>query len=127
MGITQSTTPNYDGCMCYLCRFENIDWIGTCDMQQCGNTNCKNQMSSGSYKICMECSTKEEKCYQCGKSINFDNSELENHIAILTKSKDSLCKSYERIKSEGFDPSDGIKKHYINVHHGLIGGKRNFI
>lgn len=130
MGSSQSsttTTTPTNGCMCYSCKFDNVDAFGTCDMKKCSNTHCNNQMTSGSHALCMECSTTEEKCYECGKPINFDDSELENHINILTDSKNNKCKLYEKLKLEGVDPTAGIKKHYISVHEGLINGKKNFI
>jgi hypothetical protein len=108
------------GCMCCICAFNG--GFGTCDMAKC--SMCDNQVSSGSYKLCSDCSTEHEKCYQCGKDINFDDSELDTYLQKLNKRKEKDIEMYKKYLP------DGVKSYedrYQSMCDKLTSGQRNFI
>jgi NAD-dependent SIR2 family protein deacetylase len=137
MGNTQ-----HKGVLCYACKFAEVDGkIITHNMSKC--EKCNNQINSG-YILCLKCSTKRERCYECEDSINFDKSELDNKLLKLVLKKNELCDGWvrtcnslfhrmtdEKIKKSimayGYSFHEKCNTTYIKIHLDLTDGKRNFI
>jgi RecJ-like exonuclease len=129
----------HTGSLCYACKFDEIDGkIITCDMSEC--EICNNQITSGSYTLCIECSTKQERCYECGNSINFDESELDNKLLELVNKKNELCDQWTRISNRMTNEKlkestmtyansfhEKCNTAYVGIELDLKNGKRNFI
>jgi hypothetical protein len=108
-------------CMCCICAFEYP--FLNCDFEIC--SICENIILSGCYELCYNCSNKDEKCYQCGEAINFDEHELSLKLYILNNIKDMYIKSCRYFADE-YDYAKDYGDRYMLFHDALLARRRNF-
>lgn len=111
-------------CLCCLCKFNEAEGgFVTCDMSKC--RSCNASVTSGCYALCHTCSAEQDKCYKCGKAVQFDKQDLETYIDKLTKKRDDLVTMYDKYLPESKQKQISIDAHQLMVDE-LLNGRRNF-